>query len=68
MKNAAYSAQQIKYPGITADLVSKTCLNLVADSVGMETSYNLFKAMNESLTVKGSIAEGWNNLVHRVLL
>ena len=35
VKNAAYSRQNAKYPGITAELANNTCLMLVADNLVM---------------------------------
>jgi len=43
-------------------------LALAADADSFENIYEVFKAAVESITVKTSLAEGWNNAIHLTLL
>jgi hypothetical protein len=48
--------------------VLNTCLALTADDSTFETIYDIFRGEEASLTVKGSLAEGWNSPAHLDLL
>ena len=61
----SYNDQAGKTPGNTALLTLNTVTALdIADLNDFETVYQIFRDMEESLTVKASWAEGWNSGVH----
>jgi aminopeptidase N len=62
---AIFDDQEGKNPGIVADLTSKTCQALDTTELSVfDIIYSVFNDDQESLTVKGAWAQGWNSSVH----
>ena len=59
-----YDDQNKKTPGLAAELALNTVLALSATRDSFDVIYQIFRETHESLTVKASYSEGWNNPVH----